>query len=221
MKHKFIICLWMIFSLYSNCTAQFVIGVAPIMRFSDDRVGQTYNIGIVGQLYDDSLVFTRIGFAASFPVYVNGTAQLNALDSATVPFAVNVRAKQKISDYILNAGGGVHLNPKKKKNSFVFTFGLRLVVRTVGVKYLETFDKSLYNDKYESRNPNVPAAINLGFNLGLGYEIKIKRLVLFPEFSFGFGSADYFGKHPWNSFPNYGEFGVGIMFASKNKKKSD
>ncbi len=215
MKYKFFICLWMILSLHSNCASQLAIGVAPIMRFSDDRVGQTYNLGIVGQLYEDSAIFTRIGFAASFPVYVNGTAQLDAFDSVTVPFTISIRARQKILDYILHASGGVCINPKKKKNSFVFTFGLRLVVRTVGVKYLETFDKNLYNTKPESRNPNIPAAINIGFNLGLGYEIKFKRLLLFPEFSLGFGSADYFGKHPWNSFPNYGEFGLGIMFVSK------
>ena len=216
MKYKFIV-LGIIFIFHSKCIGQFAIGVEPILRFSDDNVGHTYNIGIVGNQYFDSLSssFVRYGFAVSLPVYIDGRAQLYALDSTTVPFNTIVRAQQKVTDYILDIGVGIVINPKKKKDSFVLTLGVRGVFRNKGLKYLETFDRNIYNSTPESIYPKVPAALNLGFNVGVGYQIQIEQLVMFPEFSLGFGSADNSGQHPWNAFPNYGELGIAFMLASK------
>lgn len=217
MKYKFILLILILYPITTK--AQFALGVEPCLRFSNDKVGQTYNLGVVVHQYVDSALI-RFGFFSSLPVYVKANAKVDAYDSTTVPFSLQVPSQQKISDYILFLGGGLPINPNKKKNCLVFTFDLRFILRNVDTKLTGNYDRSLYSNKFTPSNSSVPAAINLGFNLGLGYQVKVNKLVIFPKFSFGFGSSDVFDKHPWNSFPNYMEVNLAIMINSKRIRKN-
>lgn len=204
-----------VFTAQLETKAQLAVGIEPFFRNSTDRVGSTYGVGICVDFKEDNIFF-RSGFSMTMPRVFSGTAKLNAIDSTTIPFNIYVPIEQKVADYILHIGGGAIINPKKKDAYFIATFGLRGILRSINVKYLNSFDNSTYNDEYSDRQPYLPAALNLGFNLGFGYCYKYKHLVLFPNISLGFGSGDNQNKHPWNDFPTYLELGCRILINTSN-----
>lgn len=216
MKIKILILLFYITSIFTNIVkAQFSIGVEPLIRVSDDKVGKTNNLNIVSHFYSDSTVYGEVGFMISLPKVIKGTSTLTAFNSSTTPFRVSIPSEQIISDYILHFGAGFFMPSKKFPTTFVVTAGLRVIFRDIKVNYLGVFDASKYDKKNTDENPYIPAALNIGFSIGLGYHIKINRSIIFPHFSLGFGSGDNRNKHPWNNFPTYGEFGIRFMLTKK------
>lgn len=194
--------------------AQPAIGVEPYVRTGDDRVAPSYGLKFNGFFEIEREGLAQFSFALSQPEYFGGYAILEARDSLTTPYTIMVPIEQKVSDYVLHFGFSVGINPKEKNSYPVAGFGLRGVMRKIDVTYKASFDKGKYNDKYSSRQPNIPGALNLGFALSGGYWLHLKYLVVYPNLTLGFGSADSRGKHPWNRYPNYAELGLSVMFCA-------
>ncbi len=205
-----------------NAKSQLAIGVEPFVRFASDKAGNSQGMKFCMQIDadDDSSdkgKFIVTGFF-SYSKFrpIGGTANLDEYkDSIVLPNSITVKMSEKISDYMLNIGGMYLFQKDKKKNDGLFlSFGLSGVMRLVQVKYLENVDESKYLTKYPRCNPRVPGALNIGFRIGAGYNFQLSHLILQPNFSIGFGSADNGNNHPWNSYPTHADVGVKLMFTN-------
>ena len=216
---RFVFFLMVFFNGPSSSFSQLAIGVEPFLRKSSDYITTTYGIGI-GIDYKEDNFFYRTGFSVTMPVKFLGSATLHAKDSTTVPFTINVPIEQKITDYLLHFGFGAKLKSKNEQNYFVATFGIRGIFRNVKVRYTQKYDRNLYSDKSITRHPTIPAAIGIGWNVGLGYWYKHEKIILFPNISLGFGSGDNHNNHPWNDFPMYLEFGCRFLFTKASSRSN-
>lgn len=202
-----------------TASAQFSFGPKVYTRIGDDRVGNTAGVGLsFNILYYDSTALTGIfggGFDVSFPQKFSGTATMDAVDSSASPFTVTVPVNMQVTDYFLHFEGGFSINPKRKPNALILTLGLRPLYRRIKIHYPDSFDESLYSRYTLETSPDIPAALNIGFNIGVGYLVKTKPLAFYPHVSFGFGTADSRNKHPWNKYPNYVEAGITILFVTR------
>lgn len=196
--------------------AQFSIGPKAYTRLTDDRVGPTTGFGLhATYLISDTGIFEGLGgggFDISIPRTFSGTATMEAWDSTTTPYTITVPADLKITDYTLRFEVGIAINPKKKSSAWVATFELRGIFRRVNIDYKQSFNESAYSRYTLETNPYIPAALNAGLGIGIGYVYRYKSVAFYPKATFGFGSNDRRNMHPWNFYPNYLELSISVLY---------